>query len=95
VVAFQSWAGLFLLDSTYSEDTDDAQINGHLIQNSSPHQRTAIKINVDENQFGTKGTVIAKLDPPITRSAVEKRSSRVASAQPPPPRPTSTCPSRQ
>ncbi len=37
--------------STFSEDTDDAQVNGHLIQISSRIAGQVIKVNVDENQF--------------------------------------------
>ncbi len=74
-------AGLFYWHSTYSEDTDDAQINGHLIQISSRINGTAIKINVDENQFVQKGTVIAELDPADYQVAVENAEAALASAQ--------------
>jgi membrane fusion protein (multidrug efflux system) len=74
-------AGIFYWRSTYSEDTDDAQINGHLIQISSRINGTAIKINVDENQFVTKGTVIAELDPADYQVAVENAEAAVASAE--------------
>ena len=81
VVVLAVVAGLFYWHSTYSEDTDDAQINGHLIQISSRINGTAIKINVDENQFVTKGTVIAELDPADYQVAVENAQAAVASAQ--------------
>jgi membrane fusion protein (multidrug efflux system) len=74
-------AGLFYWHSTYTEDTDDAQINGHLIQVSSRINGTAIKINVDENQFVSKGTVIAELDPADYQVAVENAEASLASAQ--------------
>jgi len=74
-------AGAFYWHSTFSEDTDDAQINGHLIQISSRINGTAIKINVDENQYVAKGTVIAELDPAYYQVAVENAEAAVASAQ--------------
>ncbi len=74
-------AGLFYWHSTYSEDTDDAQINGHLIQISSRINGQVIKINVDENQYVTKGTVIAELDPADYQVAVENAEAALASAE--------------
>ncbi len=73
--------GAFYWRSTFSEDTDDAQINGHLIQISSRINGSVIKINVDENQFVPKGTVIAELDPADYRVAVENAEAALASAQ--------------
>ena len=74
-------AGIFYWRSTFSEDTDDAQINGHLIQVSARINGTALKINVDENQFVTKGTVIAELDPADYQVAVENAEAALASAR--------------
>ena len=74
-------AGIFYWRSTFTEDTDDAQINGHLIQISSRINGTVIKINVDENQYVTKGTVIAELDPADYQVAVENAEAAVASAK--------------
>jgi membrane fusion protein (multidrug efflux system) len=74
-------AVFFYWRSTFTEDTDDAQINGHLIQISSRINGTVIKINVDENQYVTKGTVIAELDPADYQVAVENAEAAVASAK--------------
>jgi membrane fusion protein, multidrug efflux system len=74
-------AGGFYWHSTYSEDTDDAQVNGHLIQISSRINGTVVKINVDENQFVQKGTVIAELDPADYQVAVDNAAAALASAQ--------------
>jgi len=74
-------AGAFYWHSTFSEDTDDAQINGHLIQISSRVNGTVIKVSVDENQYVAKGTVIAELDPADYQVAVENAEAALASAQ--------------
>ena len=74
-------AGLFYWHSTYSEDTDDAQISGHLIQISARINGQVIKVNVDENQQVAKGTVIAELDPADYQVAVENAEASLASAQ--------------
>jgi membrane fusion protein (multidrug efflux system) len=67
--------------STYSEDTDDAQINGHLIQVSSRIGGQVAKVYVDENQVVKAGDVIAELDPRDYQVAVENAEAAVASAQ--------------
>ena len=48
---------------TFSEDTDDAQVNGHLIQVSSRIGGQVLKVDVAENQVVKQGDLIAELDP--------------------------------
>jgi len=71
----------FWWHSTYYEDTDDAQINGHLIQISSRIAGQVIKVNVDENQKVPKGYLIAELDPRDFEVAVENAKAALASAE--------------
>ena len=73
--------GYLYYRSTLTEDTDDAQINGHLIQISSRIAGQVVKINVDENQFVSKGTVIAELDPRDFEVAVQNAEAAVESAK--------------
>ena len=67
--------------STYSEDTDDAQINGHLIQVSARIAGQVAKVDVEENQVVKAGDVIAELDPSDYKVAVENAEAALASAQ--------------
>jgi membrane fusion protein (multidrug efflux system) len=67
--------------STFSEDTDDAQVNGHLIQVSSRIAGQVAKVDVDENQLVKAGDVIAELDPGDYQVAVENAQAALASAQ--------------
>jgi membrane fusion protein, multidrug efflux system len=67
--------------STFSEDTDDAQVNGHLIQVSSRIAGQVIKVDVDENQFVKAGDTIAELDPKDFDVAVENAQAALANAQ--------------
>jgi membrane fusion protein, multidrug efflux system len=67
--------------STFSEDTDDAQINGHLIQISSRIAGQVLKVDVDENQVVKAGDEIAQLDPRDFQVAVENAEAALASAQ--------------
>ncbi|MGC2546231.1 MAG: HlyD family secretion protein [Silvibacterium sp.] len=74
-------AVLFWWHSTFYEDTDDAQVNGHLIQISSRIAGNVVKVNVDENQYVDAGTVIAELDPKDFQTAVEQDEATLASAE--------------
>jgi membrane fusion protein (multidrug efflux system) len=67
--------------STYSEDTDDAQISGHLMQVSARVNGHVLKVDVTENQVVKAGDVIAELDPRDYQVAVENAEAALASAQ--------------
>ncbi|MGD0547972.1 MAG: HlyD family secretion protein [Terracidiphilus sp.] len=73
-------AGLYWR-STYTEDTDDAQVNGHLLQVSARVAGQVAKVYVDENQVVKQGDVIAELDPSDYQVAVENAAAALASAQ--------------
>jgi membrane fusion protein, multidrug efflux system len=67
--------------STFSEDTDDAQINGHLIQISSRIGGQVTKVDVEENQVVKAGDEIAELDPRDYEVAVENAEAALGSAK--------------
>jgi len=67
--------------STFTEDTDDAQVNGHLIQISARIAGQVIKVDVDENQKVERGAEIAQLDPRDYQVAVENAQAALATAQ--------------
>ncbi len=71
----------FWWHSTYTEDTDDAQINGHLIQVSARIAGQIINVAVDENKKVNKGDLIAELDPRDYEVAVENAQAALASAE--------------
>ena len=71
----------FWWHSTFSEDTDDAQINGHLIQVSSRIAGHVQKVYVEENQQVKRGDPIVDLDPRDFEVAVENAKAALASAQ--------------
>ncbi len=82
VIAIIVVAGIaFWWHSTFSEDTDDAQINGHLIQVSSRIAGQVQKVYVEENQQVKKGDPIVDLDPRDFQVAVENAKAALASAQ--------------
>lgn len=67
--------------STFSEDTDDAQVNGHLIQVSARVGGQVLKVDVEENQTVKAGDPIVELDPRDYQVAVENAEAALASAQ--------------
>ncbi len=76
VVALAIW-----WHSTFSEDTDDAQVNGHLIQVSARVGGQVLKVDVEENQTVKAGDPIVELDPRDYQVAVENAEAALASAQ--------------
>ncbi len=71
----------FWWHSTFSEDTDDAQVNGHLIQVSSRISGQVKTVYVSENQMVKKGDPIVDLDPRDYQVAVENAQAALASAE--------------
>jgi len=67
--------------STFTEDTDDAQVSGHLIQVSSRIGGQVLKVDVVENQVVKAGDTIAELDPKDFDVAVENAQAALANAQ--------------
>jgi membrane fusion protein (multidrug efflux system) len=67
--------------STYSQDTDDAQVDGHLIQVSSRINGHVLRVYVNENQKVKAGQLIAELDPRDYEVAVENAEAALASAR--------------
>jgi len=67
--------------STFSEDTDDAQVNGHLIQVSARVGGQVLKVDVQENQTVHAGDPIVELDPRDYQVAVENAEAALASAK--------------
>ena len=74
-------AALFWWHSTYYEDTDDAQVNGHLIQISARIAGQVVKVNVEENQSVAAGTVMVELDPKDFQVAVQQDEANLQSAE--------------
>jgi membrane fusion protein, multidrug efflux system len=67
--------------STFSEDTDDAQISGHLIEVSARIAGHVNAVYVKENEQVTRGALIAELDPSDYQVAVDRAQASLASAQ--------------
>jgi membrane fusion protein (multidrug efflux system) len=74
-------AGIFYWRSTFTEDTDDAQVDGDLYQVSSRVTGQVIKVYIDDNQKVEAGQAIAEIDPKDYQVALEQAQANLASAQ--------------
>jgi len=74
-------AGIFYWRSTFTEDTDDAQVDGDLYQVSSRVTGQVIKVYIDDNQQVQEGQAIAEIDPKDYQVALEQAQANLASAQ--------------
>jgi membrane fusion protein (multidrug efflux system) len=74
-------AGIFYWRSTFSEDTDDAQVDGDLYQVSSRVTGQVIKVYIDDNQQVQVGQAIAEIDPKDYQVALEQAQANLVSSQ--------------
>jgi membrane fusion protein, multidrug efflux system len=73
--------GLFYWHSTFTESTDDAQVDGDLYQVSSRVTGQVIKVNVEDNQKVQSGDLLLEIDPKDYQVALEQAQANLASAQ--------------
>lgn len=73
--------GLFYWHSTFSEDTDDAQIDGDLYEVSSRVTGQVVKVYVQDNQTVQAGQPIADIDPKDYQVAFDQAEASLASAE--------------
>jgi membrane fusion protein (multidrug efflux system) len=75
-------AGLFAWQYFGSyESTDDAQIDGHINSVSARVSGHVTKLNVEDNQYVEKGTVLVEIDPADYQVALEQEKAQYADAQ--------------
>ncbi len=63
------------------ESTDDAQIDGHVNSVSARVSGHVVKLNVEDNQYVEKGTVLVEIDPADYQLAVVQARAEYADAQ--------------
>jgi len=63
------------------ESTDDAQIDGHVNSVSARISGYVLKLNVEDNQYVEKGTVLVEIDPADLEGAVAEARAQYADAQ--------------
>jgi membrane fusion protein (multidrug efflux system) len=63
------------------ESTDDAQVDGHLMPLSARVGGYVTKVNVDDNQYVTAGTVLVEIDPRDYQVAVDQAKAALEDAR--------------
>ena len=82
VVAVLAIAAIFFYwRSTYTEDTDDAQVDGNLYQVSARVAGQVVHVDVEEQQKVNAGDPIAEIDPRDFEVAVEQAQANLANAE--------------
>jgi membrane fusion protein, multidrug efflux system len=71
----------FYWRSTFTVDTDDAQVDGNLYQVSSRIAGHVVKVYVEDNQQVQQGQLLAEIDPTDYQVALEQAEADLASAQ--------------
>ncbi len=74
-------AALFYWHSTFTEDTDDAQVDGDLYQVSSRIAGQVIKVYVEDNQEVKAGDLLAEIDPKDFQVALEQAQANLANSE--------------
>src|SRR3974390_2029227 len=63
------------------ESTDDAQVDVHLYPVSARVSGYVVKVNVDDNRYVEKGTVLVEIDPTDYEVAVAQARANLANAE--------------
>ncbi|GAC1655346.1 MAG: HlyD family secretion protein [Acidobacteriaceae bacterium] len=71
----------FYWHSTFTEDTDDAQVDGNIYQVSSRVTGHVIKVYVNDNQQVQAGQLLVEIDPTDYQVALEQAQADLASAE--------------
>ena len=72
---------LYWWHSTYYESTDDAQVDGNLVQISARIKGYISKVNVEDNQQVEKGQVLVEIDPRDAQAALAQGEAALAIAK--------------
>jgi len=72
---------LFWWHSTFYEDTDDASVDGHLVQISSRISGHVVDVKVDQNQYVDAGTLLVQIDPTDYQTAVNQAEANLEAAE--------------
>ena len=82
VVLLLVFAAVFMYwRSTFTEDTDDAQVDGNLYQVSSRVTGHVVKVYVDDNQTVQAGQPLVDIDPTDYQVALDQAQADLANAQ--------------
>jgi membrane fusion protein (multidrug efflux system) len=72
---------LYWWHSTYYESTDDAQVDGNLVQVSARIKGNIVKVNVEDNQHVQAGQVLVEIDPSDAQATLNQAEAALATAK--------------
>ncbi len=74
-------AGLYMWRSSFTQDTDDAQVDGDLYQVSSRVAGQVLHVDVEDNQLVHAGDPLVEIDPKDLQVALAQAQASLANAQ--------------
>jgi membrane fusion protein (multidrug efflux system) len=80
VLAAIGYAAYYMLDGRYYESTDDAYVNGDVVQITSEVPGTVVALDVDDTQQVAAGQPLLQLDPADAKIAEENAEADLARA---------------
>jgi membrane fusion protein, multidrug efflux system len=80
VIAGAAYGGYWFLDARYYESTDDAYVDGDLVEITSEVPGTVIVLSADDTQGVRRGQTLLELDPADAKVAMSNAEARLAGA---------------
>jgi len=79
ILAAAGWTAWYFLDGRWYEGTDDAYVNGYVVQVTPHVPGTVVTIGADDGDLVHAGDVLVKLDPSNTEVALAEAKASLAS----------------
>jgi len=79
ILAAIGWTAWYFLDGRWYEGTDDAYVNGNVVQITPQVPGTVVTIGADDGDLVHAGDVLVKLDPSNTEVALAEAKANLAS----------------
>ncbi|MGF6959639.1 efflux RND transporter periplasmic adaptor subunit [Paraburkholderia youngii] len=76
-IAGTAYGAYYFLDARYHVDTDDAYVNGNVVQITPQITGTVIGVNADNTQIVKKGEPIVEIDPADARIALQQAEANL------------------
>jgi membrane fusion protein (multidrug efflux system) len=81
LIAAVAYGLYYFLDARFHEDTDDAYVNGNVVQITPQVTGTVIAVNADDTQTVKAGDPLVVLDPADARVALEQAEANLAQTE--------------
>src|SRR6185312_14250889 len=78
VLAAIAWGAWYFFDGRWYEDTDDAYVNGNVVQITPQIAGTVVSIGADDGDLAHAGDVLVKLDPSDADVALAEAKANLA-----------------